>query len=282
MGSYKIKDLSSLTGIKTHTIRIWEKRYGLLNPERTKSKIRSYSEADLTQLLNVAILYNKGWKISKISNLSPTEISTVIQKEVLTDENDQSVISLLVKALVELDTLLFDEVCTNAIQREGLEVTYTRYFLPFLDRIGTLWLVGTFTPFQEHFASNAIRQKIIASTDQLPLIKKRNIDAVLFTPEEEWHEMSLLYYQFILRKRGYRTVYLGASLPLAGLEGLVHSIQPKNIVVSMISGKSKSEYEDYILALTTAVQRPVFIGGALSDRWGISDYEWVFPIQDLI
>lgn len=280
MGSYKIKDLSSLTGIKSHTIRIWEKRYGLLQPKRTASKIRSYSDEDLIHLLNVAILYNKGWKISKISSLSSTEINTIIREEIATDVD--SVISLLTKALVDLDTLLFDEICTNAIQREGLEITYTNYFLPFLDRIGTLWQVGTITPLQEHFASCIIRQKIITSTNQLPLVKKRKIDAVLFTPEGEWHEMSLLYYQFILRKRGYRTVYLGANLPFKGLEDVLHSLEPKNLVLSMITGKSKTTYDEYIQSLTNVAQRPIFIGGALADRWGISDYELVFPIRDLV
>ena len=143
-------------------------------------------------------------------------------------------------------------------------------------------MVGTITPVQEHFVSNLIRQKIIVETDKLPIVDKRRIDAVLFPPEGELHEISLLYYNFILRKRNYRTLYLGANLPLTDLKNALSSTNPKNLIVSMIANISEECYTDYLKQLINEVNLPVFLGGAVVDNYGLPESEMIFPIQDWV
>ncbi len=282
MAEYKIKDLETLSGIKAHTIRMWEKRYSLLSPERTETKIRTYTDEDLVKLLNVAILYESGLKISKIAEFSDKEIQEKVKDIYDNSHSFSAVVSLLVQAMVEIDCVTFERVLNTTIQKEGLEMVYKNYLFSFLNRIGVLWMVGTITPVQEHFVSNLIRQKIIVETDKLPIVDKRRIDAVLFTPEGELHEISLLYYNYILRKRNYRTLYLGANLPLTDLKNALSSTNPKNLIVSMIANISEECYTDYLKQLINEVNLPVFLGGAVVDNYGLPESEMIFPIQDWI
>ncbi|PWH85313.1 MerR family transcriptional regulator [Brumimicrobium oceani] len=282
MAEYKIKDLETLTGIKAHTIRIWEKRYELLSPERTETKIRTYSDEDLVKLLNVSILYDSGLKISKIAECSENEIRQKVRSIYDANHSFNAVVSLLVQSMIEVDCDTFERVLTNVIQKEGLEVVYKNYLVSFLHRIGVLWVVGTINPLQEHFVSNIIRQKIIVETDKLPNVDKRRFDAVLFTPEGETHEISLLYYNYVLRKRNYRTLYLGVNLPITDLKNSLPTTNPKNLVVSMIASVSEEYYNAYLNQLIQELNLPVFIGGGMVDQFGLPDSEMIFPIQDWI
>ena len=161
---YKIKDLEKLSGIKAHTIRIWEKRYELFTPQRTESKIRLYSDEELVHLLNVCILYNNGHKISHIALMDNDAIKDAVAKEMIGSPSNSSAEKLL-KALVDLDEQLFSETLNALIEENGMILTFTDYLIPFLKRIGVMWLVGTVRPCQEHFMSSIIRQKLIASFD---------------------------------------------------------------------------------------------------------------------
>jgi len=282
MAEYKIKDLETLTGIKAHTIRVWEKRYALLSPDRTETKIRTYSDADLVKLLNISILYDNGWKISKIAECSEREIKKKVEGLFQGEQSFSAVVSLLIQSMVELDCDTFERVLTNAIQKEGLETVYRNYLVTFLDRIGVLWMVGTITPVQEHFVSNVIRQKLIVETDKLPIVAKRRVDAVLFTPEDEFHEISLLFYNYILKKRNYRTLYLGTNLPISDLKKTLPTINSKSIILSMIANTPEEDYNNYIMHLLEEVQLPIFIGGAMADAYGLPKSDMVFPVQDWI
>lgn len=282
MAEYKIKDLETLTGIKAHTLRMWEKRYGLLSPDRTETKIRTYSDEDLVKLLNVAILYDSGIKISKIAECSESEIMKQVSLLYDEDHSLSAVVSLLVQSMIEIDAETFERVLDKSIQKEGLEAVYSNYLMSFLERIGVLWMVGTITPVQEHFVSNIIRQKIITETDRLPLVERRMCDAVLFTPEGEHHEISLLYYNYLLRKKNYKTLYLGANLPVADLRKTLASINPKNLVVSMVANLSEECYNDYLKHLIDEVGIPVFLGGTMVDNYGIPKSDLLYPIQDWI
>ncbi|WP_107039449.1 MerR family transcriptional regulator [Brumimicrobium mesophilum] len=282
MAEYKIKDLETLTGIKAHTLRIWEKRYNLLSPNRTETKIRTYSDKDLVKLLNVAILYDSGVKISKIAEFSSNQIQQKVTDLYDHKYSYSAVVSLLVQSMIVIDCETFERVLKNTIQKEGLETVYKNYLVSFLNRIGVLWMVGTITPVQEHFVSNLIRQTIIVETDKLPIVVKRRIDAVLFTPEGEFHEISLLFYNYILRKRNFRTLYLGANLPIVDLKSTLSTINPKNLIVSIIAGVSEESYSDFMKFLTDEVRLPVFLGGAMVDNYGLPKSEIIFPIQDWI
>ncbi|PKR82170.1 hypothetical protein CW751_02210 [Brumimicrobium salinarum] len=282
MAGYKIKDLETLTGIKAHTLRMWEKRYDLISPKRTKTKIRTYTDQELVKLMNVAILYDSGLKISKIASCSERELRSKVKDIYNEKQSLGAVVNLMIQSMIELDCETFERVLSKSIEKEGLEIVYQNYLVSFLKRIGVLWVVGTITPVQEHFVSNVIRQKIIVETDKLPLVEKRKFDAVLFTPEGEYHEISLLYYNYILRKRNYRTLYLGVNVPTDDLKKTLPSTNPKNLVVSMVAAVSKVDYFKYFQELTSAVKLPVFVGGAVVDQYGLPKSDFIFSIKDWV
>jgi DNA-binding transcriptional MerR regulator len=242
MGEYKIKDIEVLTGVKAHTIRIWEKRYGIIAPSRTDTAIRMYSDEELTSLLKISILNKNGVKISKIASMKQSEIDNAIL-EFNTDETSFS--DQLLIALVEMDEVLFTKTLNQLVQTEGLDVVFTEHLIPFLNKIGVMWIVGTINPAQEHFISNLIRQKLIAEIDKLPIPTLKERPILLFLPENEWHEIGLLFYQYILRFQGVNSVYLGQSLPVDSLLQCIDRYKPKAIVTSILSSLDKNGIVKY-------------------------------------
>ncbi len=216
---FSIKDLESYTGIKAHTIRIWEQRYGLLKPERTDSNIRRYSDKELKMLLNISLLNQRGHKISEIAAMDEEAMSRLIEQYSKSVENDDTLIATLKLAMLNFDEKLFNSVIDLRIATQGLESAYINVVTPFMVHIGTLWLSNAICPAQEHFISNLVRQKIYAHTDKLgtDLVVKHDKTFVLYLPELEFHELSLLMLNFALRSRGFKTIYLGQSVPLDDL-----------------------------------------------------------------
>jgi DNA-binding transcriptional MerR regulator len=244
MAEYKIRDLEVLTGIKAHTLRIWEKRYGLIQPERTDTQIRTYSDKELTMLLNVALLNKHGIKISKIANMTPNEVNEKVA-ELKKGEHSDSSTEMLILALIELDEVLFKHTFTDLVNKHGLEKTFSNYIVPFLDRIGVMWLVGSINPAQEHFISTLIRQKVIVEIDKLPIPEKKYGPVILYTPEHEWHELGLLFYNYVLRSIGVYTVYLGQSVPFDSLIECVEKLRPKAIISSWVTAVDKKFMQHY-------------------------------------
>ncbi|MBN1597960.1 MAG: MerR family transcriptional regulator [Bacteroidales bacterium] len=218
MANYTIKDLEKLSGIKAHTIRIWEKRYGLIEPERTSTNIRTYCDAELKKLLNISILNKNGFKISKIANLTNDEITTNISRltENLTDTETQ--IENLAIAMIDLDENKFERILSRTIIQLGFEDTVIKVLNPFFMRIGIMWQTGTINPAQEHFVSNLIRQKMLVAIDsQLSSESPNTKNFLLFLPEGEMHELGLLFASYLIRKRGHRVIYLGQNVPFNDL-----------------------------------------------------------------
>ena len=262
MGEYKIKDIEVLTGIKAHTLRIWEKRYEIMVPERTDTQIRTYSDAELSFLLNISLLNKSGYKISKIAKLSAQEINDLVWKIKVSNNLDNSGEKFIL-ALIHLDELLFRDTLGDLIQEVGLENTFTNHLIPFLDRIGVMWLVGSITPAQEHFISNLIRQKIISEIDKLPIPDSSSAPLMLFLPEHEWHEIGLLYYQFLLRNKGLHTVYLGQSLPYESAIDCIRSLKPKAILTSWLTAVEDEFMVKYFEQLKSVVgDKIIYAGGA--------------------
>jgi DNA-binding transcriptional MerR regulator len=262
MGEYKIKDIEVLTGIKAHTLRIWEKRYEIMVPERTDTQIRTYSDAELSFLLNISLLNKSGYKISKIAKLSAQEINDLVWKIKVSNNLDNSGEKFIL-ALIHLDELLFRDTLGDLIQEVGLENTFTNHLIPFLDRIGVMWLVGSITPAQEHFISNLIRQKIISEIDKLPIPDPSSAPLMLFLPEHEWHEIGLLYYQFLLRNKGLHTVYLGQSLPYESAIDCIRSLNPKAILTSWLTAVEDEFMVKYFEQLKSVVgDKIIYAGGA--------------------
>ena len=215
MSTYSIKDLEKLSGIKAHTIRIWEQRYRLIEPLRTDTNIRYYSDDDLVKLMNISVLNQNGYKISKISELSDNQIGEVMLKlntEVPTLSNQTE---SLVMAMIEVDERQFNQVFEKSVALLGFENTIEKLLFPLLERIGVLWLSGTINPAQEHFISNLIRQKLIAAIDHEGIKSEGTHPRILFyLPEGELHEIGLLYYNFLARKADFEVLYLGSSVPM--------------------------------------------------------------------
>ena len=262
MAVYKIKDLEVLSGIKAHTLRIWEQRYGILIPERTQTKIRTYTDDELVLLLNIRILLDSGLKISRIAELSKPEIANKVAELKLKTPKGIAQEKLIL-ALIEMDEVMFQSVLEEVIRASSLEEAFSECLIPFFERIGVMWLTGTINPAQEHFISNLIRQKIIVEIDKLPIPERKEAPILLYLPEHEWHEIGLLFYQYILRSNGLYTFYLGQSLPYDALVLSIEKTKPLCLVTSWLTSIDGAFAQSYFAQLTT--QFPdlrVLAGGA--------------------
>ena len=249
MAIYSIKDLENLSGIKAHTLRIWEQRYGILAPSRTETNIRTYSDQELKRVLNIALLQDKGaFKISAIANMSEAEMATHILhlSESQFDFPDQ--IQALTWAMMDLDEAKFQLLTKNMIQIHGFESYMLNVIYPFMRRLGTLWLSGSVGPAQEHFISHLIRQKLVASIDAQDLSLKPDAKKfLLYLPEGELHEIGLLFANYVFRARKHSVVYLGQSLPYEELL-LAYDIHQPDYIFSVFTSEPNVELIDAYVA----------------------------------
>lgn len=249
MSTYSIKDLEQLSGIKAHTLRIWEQRYSLLNPKRTDTNIRYYDDEDLKLILNVALLNDNGFKISKIASMKMEEIREEVVK--LTDRSlthDDQIHALTI-SMIEMDEERFDKVLSGNIQKLGFEQTMLNIIYPFMSKIGVLWQTGAINPAQEHFISNLVRQKLIVAIDK-QTSQEGGKKFLLFLPEGELHEISILFASYLIKSKGHRVIYLGQSTPNDDLLA-VYKIHEPEYLVTIITTSPASEYvQDYINALS--------------------------------
>lgn len=245
MAVYSIKDLEKISGIKAHTIRIWERRYGLIKPNRTSTNIRYYSDADLKKLLNISILNQNGFKISKLAQLNDQQLRDRVLDLFIDPRNNDVHIESLMVSMLELDERKFLKVLSGTIIKYGFEDSVVEVLFPFLERIGMLWQAGTINPAQEHFISNLIRQKIIVAIDNdMQNLTTNGPRIVFFLPEDELHEIGLLFYSLLARKEGLDVLYLGMSVPLTDLK-LVHQVKPADVFfTSFVSAQEKSKLEE--------------------------------------
>lgn len=247
MSSYSIRDLEQLSGIKAHTIRIWEQRYNIIQPKRTDTNIRTYDDQDLKLILNISLLKDYGYKISEISKLSLEEITNEVL--VISDQklNYPDQIHALTISMIDLDEERFEKIISNNFLRFGFENTMTNIIYPFLSRIGTLWMTGSIGPAQEHFMTNLIRQKIIVAIDS-QVIKYRpdSKKFMLFLPEGELHEIGLLFASYIIRSHNHRVVYLGQTLPFTELMFAYDVHKPDFIFSTITSVPSNDEVQPYV------------------------------------
>ncbi|MCF8369046.1 MAG: MerR family transcriptional regulator [Bacteroidales bacterium] len=214
MANYSIKDLENFTGIKAHTIRMWEKRYNIVEPKRTETNIRFYDDEDLKKLLNVSILNRNGVKISNIVGLNEKAICDKILTLAITESDVESQIESLVIAMIDLDENKFDKVFNTAIINHGFEESIVKVIYPFFEKIGILWQIGAINPAQEHFVSNLIRQKLIVATDGIvSTFNDQTKSFLLYLPEGEFHELGLLFYYYLIKKHNHKVFYLGESVP---------------------------------------------------------------------
>ncbi len=251
MAKYSIKDIEDLTGIKAHTLRMWEKRHRLISPRRTKTKIRFYTEEDLKKLLNISILNRHGLKISYLAGLSEEEIKDKVihLSQETTDAFTQ--IENLIISMIEMDDRKFKKILGDCIIKMGFEETLVNVMYPFFEKVGLLWQTGTISPVQEHFVSNLLRQKLIVAIDgQEASVKPGGKIFVLFLHERELHELGLLFYTYLIKKKGHRVVYLGQIVPLGHLKQAAGILKNDYFFTTFTTGISKEKLKNYLIELS--------------------------------
>ena len=262
MSSYSIKDLEQVTGIKAHTIRIWEQRYNFLQPSRTETNIRSYSSEELKTILNVSLLNKYGFKISHIDKMSADQIEEKILSLNQIDAIRERVVNVLIKEMVSLNMHAFEKQLDIYIGQKGVDKTITEIVFPFLERVGILWMTNHINPAQEHLATNLLRQKIILGIERLPAVSEHNKNVILFMPEGEYHEIGLLFVYFLLKQEGIYVNYLGANVPMKDLVYLT-AVKKPNYVFCHLTSPSKVFKIDRFLTQIGQVSNttPVMLSG---------------------
>ena len=262
-GYYSIKDLERLTGIKAHTLRIWEKRYNIVEPQRSESNIRSYTDEDLKKLLNISILVKNGYKISKVADLCSSFINEKIIEISRLSNNHNSEVEGLIISMIELDESKFEKILNSSVIKMGFERTVYEIIYPLFEKIGVLWQTGSINPAQEHFISNLVRRKLFVAIDGLSYNTKPAAEKyVLYLPEWELHEIGLLLYDYLIRKSGNSVIYLGQSLAYEDLVSICNDAKPEYILTNITSTIPSNELRDYIKQLSANFNdKTVFLSG---------------------
>lgn len=245
---FSIKDLENLSGIKAHTIRIWEKRYNVLEPMRSDTNIRSYDIKNLQKLLNIVLLHNYGYKISKIGALTQEQINKLANDIISEKSAKNHAISTFKMAMMNFDQSLFFKTYNQLLSEKSFREVFYTVFIPLMEEIGFLWQTETITPAHEHFISYLIKQKLLINTEKVQILEPTRNDKVfvLFLPLNEVHELGLMYLNYEILLKGYQTIYLGESIPTESLLDLINSYEKITFVSYLTVEPNQEEINDYI------------------------------------
>lgn len=248
MNHFTIKDIENLSGIKAHTLRIWEKRYGIIVPKRKESKRRFYDNEDLKHVLRITHLYNNGHKISAIANMHKDELKAY---EISHGNSEFGYIKVLLEATLDLNEQLFVEAFDKAISSFGMQDCMLKIIYPYFEKIGMLWMNNETLPAQERFASNIILKKIILETGKLDSTNyKKDSEIILFTPPHEYHEIPLLFMHYLLKKSGSKVYYLGTDVTVDVLEAFTKVNPTYNLYFHVITNLTHAKIDNYLKELT--------------------------------
>ncbi len=263
MIKYSINDLEKITGIKAHTIRMWEKRYCVVTPKRTSTNIRYYLDEDVKKLLNISTLKNYGLKISEIMKMDSAGINEKVVELTSNIGDYDSQINNLFVSMIELCEESFEKRLSDSILKLGFENTVIHILYPLLEKIGILWQVGSIIPAQEHFISNLIRQKLLVAIDAQSKIVKRDAKTfLLFLPEKELHELGLLFYYYLLKKYGHRVIYLGQTTPFEDLIKIQQIKDADFFLTHLVTSTVPYKICEYIENLSKSFpNKTIFIAG---------------------
>ena len=246
--NFSIKNLEHLSGIKAHTIRIWEKRYNLFEPERTDTNIRLYNLENLQKLLNVTLLNNNGYKISKIASLSQQEINENVHKLTINKNADDWSLGLFKLAMINFDQRLFTKTFNDLLEQFSFSEIFKNVFVPLMNELGVLWQTNSISPSHEHFITSLVKQKIHAMCEDLQQKYTRRTDRrfVLFLPDNEIHELGLLYLQYEVLNNGFQCVFLGQSVPIESLSNLIDIGEPITFISYFTIEPAQDKIESYL------------------------------------
>lgn len=268
MNAFTIKDLENLSGIKAHTIRIWEQRYSFLNPQRTETNIRYYSGDELKTVLNIALLNKYGFKISHIDKMSIAEMREKTLSLNQSQAQIERMVNELISCMVDMKLDEFEMLLDGYIKNKGIEKTITQIIFPFLERIGILWITNHINPAQEHLVSNIIRQKLIMGieTCHAPLVQKKTV--LVFLPEGEHHELGILFTNYLFKCRGIKVIYLGADMPFKDVEYVATCKKPDFLYSHLTSVSHNFNLEKFLVNVQNRIPEfQVIISGALTQNY---------------
>ncbi|MBP6183249.1 MerR family transcriptional regulator [Flavobacterium sp.] len=252
---FSIKDLENLSGIKAHTIRIWEKRYAILEPIRTDTNIRTYDLANLQKLLNVVLLNSYGYKISRIAEHSSEKIELLVREIISEKSVKNHAINAFKMAMINFDQALFFNTYNNLLSEKSFREVFYEVVIPLMNEIGLLWQAGTITPAQEHFISFLIKQKLLLNTEKLQILEPTRTDKVfvLYLPENEIHELGLMYLNYEILLNGYKTIYLGESVPIDSLKDMKNYFDNIIYISYLTVQPTKDAIDDYLKEISTKI-----------------------------
>lgn len=268
MNAFTIKDLENLSGIKAHTIRIWEQRYTFLNPQRTETNIRYYSNDELKTVLNIALLNKYGYKISHIDKMSEDEMKEKILSLSQAQAQQERIVNDLIHYMVDLRLEEFESSLDTYIMAKGIERTITQIIFPFLERIGILWITNHVNPAQEHLVTNIIRQKLIVGIESTVSHVQINKTILLFLPEGEHHELGILFMYYLLKSRGVKVLYLGANVPVKDVEYVAQLKKPEFLYTHLTSVAHNFNFERFLSHISTRISgTPLIVSGLLTQQY---------------
>ena len=245
---FSIKDLENLSGIKAHTIRIWEKRYNVLEPMRTETNVRLYDLASLQKLLNITLLHDYGYKISKIASYPEEEIPVLVREIISEKSAKNHAISAFKMAMMNFDQELFFTTYAQLLSEKSFKEVFYQVFIPLMTEMGLLWQSDTISPAHEHFISYLIKQKLLINTEKLQVLRPTKTDKVfvLSLPMNEVHELGLMYLNYETLLHGYKTIYLGESVPIESLTDLKKHFESIVFVSYLTVQPDKDSVNDYV------------------------------------
>jgi DNA-binding transcriptional MerR regulator len=250
---FSIKDLENLSGIKAHTIRIWEKRYNVLEPMRTETNVRLYDLASLQKLLNITLLHDYGYKISKIASYPEEEIPVLVREIISEKSAKNHAISAFKMAMMNFDQELFFTTYAQLLSEKSFKEVFYQVFIPLMTEMGLLWQSNTISPAHEHFISYLIKQKLLINTEKLQVLRPTKTDKVfvLSLPMNEVHELGLMYLNYETLLHGYKTIYLGESVPIESLTDLKKHFESIVFVSYLTVQPDKDSVNDYVHRMIT-------------------------------
>jgi len=252
---FSIKDLENLSGVKAHTIRIWEKRYNILEPMRSTTNIRNYDTHNLQKLLNIVLLHNYGYKISRIAEHSSEKIELLV-REIISEKSSKShAVNAFKMAMMNFDQVLFFKTYANLLSEKSFREIFYDVLIPLMNEIGLLWQSGTITPAQEHFISYLIKQKLLVNTEKIQILEPTRTDKifVLYLPENEIHELGLMYLNYEILLNGYKTIYLGESVPVESLKAMKQYFDNIIYISYLTVQPSRDVIDDYLKEIATEI-----------------------------
>ncbi|MCP9236862.1 MerR family transcriptional regulator [Lewinella sp. JB7] len=283
MAVYSINDVEKLTGIRAHTLRAWEQRYDLIAPRRSKANVRYYLEEDLRELSGIALLNKHGYRISKIAAMSPDERTELVTSLSSLNVSPDTQLDALTLAVVELNEYKFSLILNTNIEQRGFEETMMEVVYPFLDKLGVLYFTGSVAPVQESFVGGIIRQKILSATDRLPAAERsRQPVFVLFLPEGERQDLSMLFIQYLLRKRGFPTLYLGTGISPTDLADLCRATRVDYLLTLLSNSYVERPVEELVAdMLEQCPDARLLLSGYQASLHDLSGFERVDKVAGL-